>query len=100
MEFLVYQFVPVVSCTFSGYHWEESDSVFFTPSCQVFTHIAKMPLNLVFYTLNGSNSQPLLLRQMLQAIYCKDITALFSSVSQDPQLLFCRTSFQMHGSQL
>ena len=31
MKFPVFQFVPIASCPVTGHHWEESDSVFFSP---------------------------------------------------------------------
>lgn len=31
MEFLVFQFVPIASCSFARYIWEECGSIFFKP---------------------------------------------------------------------
>jgi len=43
-----FQFVSIASGPFTGYHWEESASVFCTPSLQIFIHSDKTPLNLHF----------------------------------------------------
>lgn len=56
MRFPVFQFVPIASCAFTGYHWEESGSIFSTPSYQVFIHIKTSSLTFLPFRLNITKS--------------------------------------------
>ena len=56
MEFPAFQCVPTASRPVTGHHWEEPGSIFFTPSHQVFIHIDKIPLSLLFSRLSCPSS--------------------------------------------
>ena len=56
MDFLVFQFVAVASCLFTGCHQEQSGSVFFTPSHQISIHIDKVLHESLFSRLNNLRS--------------------------------------------
>lgn len=55
----VFQFLPIASSV-TEHLWKEPDSVLLTPSHQIFIHIYKMPLSLLFSRLTSSISQPFL----------------------------------------
>lgn len=53
MGITILQFVPIPSCSFTGYHLAESGSVFFTVPHQIFAHIDNIPLSFLFCSLNN-----------------------------------------------
>lgn len=71
MDFLVFQFIPLVSCPFTLYCQEDSGSTSFTPPHHVFRHIT---LNLLFSRLNRLSSE----------VRCSNPPTIFTA--------FCRTS--------
>lgn len=42
--------MPVASCHFTGYHWEEPDCIIFTSQHQIFIYIDETPLSLFFWS--------------------------------------------------
>lgn len=54
MNFLVFQFVSLDTCSISGYHWK-TVSIFFTFAYQKFMHMDKIPLISLFSKLENSN---------------------------------------------
>ena len=69
LEFLVFQFVPVVSCPVTGNHWEESGSLLFIPSLQVFIHIGKISSEPSFLQDELFQlSQPFFIGEMLKSV--------------------------------
>lgn len=53
MEYPVFDFVPIISCSFTGYQWEGPDPVFYSLAHQLFMHIDKIPLNLLLSSLGS-----------------------------------------------
>lgn len=56
------------SCPFNGYCSEESGCTFSAISHQVFMHIARIPLNLLFSRLSSHSSSNLYIRQILPSL--------------------------------
>ncbi|KAK4829959.1 hypothetical protein QYF61_008090 [Mycteria americana] len=52
----VFQVVPIASCPLTGHYWKEPGSVLFKSSLQVFIHMHKIPLSLLFCMLNSPSS--------------------------------------------
>ena len=49
----ILQFVPIPSCSFTGYHLAESGSVFFAVPHQISAHIDNILLSFLFCSLNN-----------------------------------------------
>lgn len=61
--------VSITSCSVPGYHWEESGSLFFIPSHQMFIHTDKISPEPSFCQAKQSQLvQPQLIGKMLQAL--------------------------------
>ena len=56
IEFLVFGFLPIASCPVTGLHWEETGSMFFTPSHQIYVNIDENCLSLFRSRLNNPRS--------------------------------------------
>lgn len=90
----MFQSVPTASSFFTGDHPEESGSIFFTLSHQLFINISQDPLPTTFFsfTLNKSTSLPLLMTNsvILKAFHCPLLDFLqynaFSPVPGSPEL--------------
>lgn len=68
----VFHFVSVASRPVPGHHWEESSSIFFAPSLQVFIHIDEVPLEPALLQAEQPQlSQPLLIAEMLQSLVAR-----------------------------
>ena len=49
----MFQFMPISSCPFAGYHWEESGSVFFIPTPHIYMHLTRSLPGRLFSGLNS-----------------------------------------------
>lgn len=85
MEFLIFQFMPIASSPYTGYQWEESNSIF-KPFCSIFIHTDRISLRILFSRLSSHSCLSFSLCQVAQALI---IFLAFCCTCSSAPISFC-----------